>query len=47
MTAMAGSNLNEVVVVGYGTVRKRDLTSAVTSVKAKDFNQGVMAAPTN
>lgn len=45
MTAMAGSNLNEVVVVGYGTVRKRDLTSAVTSVKAKDFNQGVMAAP--
>ena len=45
LTAMAGSNLNEVVVVGYGTVRKRDLTSAVTSIKAKDFNQGVMAAP--
>lgn len=45
LTALAGSNLNEVVVVGYGTVRKRDLTSAVSSVRAKDFNQGVMAAP--
>lgn len=45
LTAMSGNNLNEVVVVGYGTVRKRDLTSAVTSIKAKDFNQGVMAAP--
>ena len=39
------SNLNEVVVVGYGTARKRDLTGAVTSVKAKDFNQGIIAAP--
>jgi TonB-linked SusC/RagA family outer membrane protein len=29
--------LDEVVVVGYGTVRKRDLTGAVTSVKAKDI----------
>ena len=45
LTAMSGNNLNEVVVVGYGTVRKRDLTSAVSSVRAKDFNQGVMAAP--
>lgn len=39
------NNLNEVVVIGYGTVRKRDLTGAVTSVKAKDFNQGVITAP--
>ena len=37
--------LNEVVVIGYGTQRKRDLTGAVASVKAKDFNQGVQIAP--
>lgn len=43
--AASGSNLNEVVVVGYGTARKRDLTGAVASVKAKDFNQGVINAP--
>lgn len=41
------SNLNEVVVVGYGTARKRDLTGSVASVKAKDFNQGVFASPDN
>ena len=29
--------LDEVVVVGYGTVKKRDLTGAVTSVKAEDI----------
>ncbi|MBC7848942.1 MAG: SusC/RagA family TonB-linked outer membrane protein, partial [Chitinophagaceae bacterium] len=43
--ASSGSNLNEVVVVGYGTARKRDLTGAVASVKAKDFNQGVITSP--
>ncbi|NCI47389.1 SusC/RagA family TonB-linked outer membrane protein [Sediminibacterium soli] len=37
--------LGEVVVIGYGTTRKRDLTGAVTSVKAKDFNTGVITAP--
>lgn len=39
-------NLNEVVVIGYGTVRKRDVTGAVTAVKEKDFNVGVVTAPT-
>ena len=29
--------LNEVVVIGYGTQRKGDITSAITSVKAEDF----------
>ncbi len=37
--------LGEVVVIGYGTARRRDLTGAVTSVKAKDFNTGVITAP--
>ncbi|MBQ9261585.1 MAG: TonB-dependent receptor [Prevotella sp.] len=32
--------LNEVVVIGYGTQRKADITSAVASVKAEDFNAG-------
>ncbi|WP_290795398.1 SusC/RagA family TonB-linked outer membrane protein [Flavihumibacter sp. UBA7668] len=41
----SNSDLNEVVVVGYGTSRKKDLTGAVASVKAKDFNKGVVTAP--
>lgn len=39
-------SINEVVVVGYGAVRKRDVTGAVSAVKEKDFNVGVIAAPT-
>ncbi|WP_245893619.1 SusC/RagA family TonB-linked outer membrane protein [Sphingobacterium gobiense] len=34
------SDLDEVVVVGYGTQRKSDLTGAVASVEEKDFNKG-------
>lgn len=41
----AGSNLNEVVVTGYGTSRKRDLTGSVGSIKEKDFNKGVFTSP--
>ncbi|MTK53988.1 TonB-dependent receptor [Paludibacter sp.] len=33
-------NINEVVVIGYGTQKKGDITSAVASVKAEDFTQG-------
>src|SRR5690606_38987429 len=40
-----GESLDEVVVIGYGTARKRDLTGSVASVQAKDFNKGVIAAP--
>jgi iron complex outermembrane receptor protein len=39
------ASIGEVVVIGYGTARKRDLTGSVSSVKAKDFNQGVITAP--
>lgn len=39
------SDLNEVVVVGYGTARRGDITGAVASVKAKDFNQGIQTSP--
>ncbi|HUP11669.1 MAG TPA: SusC/RagA family TonB-linked outer membrane protein, partial [Niastella sp.] len=34
---VADSKLNEVVVIGYGTVRRSDVSSAVSSVKAKDL----------
>ena len=37
--------LSDVVVVGYGTARRRDLTGAVASVAAKDFNKGIQTAP--
>jgi len=39
------TNLNEVVVIGYGTQRKKDLTGSVVSVTAKDFNQGPLTTP--
>ena len=32
--------LEEVVVVGYGTMRRKDVTSSITSVQAKDMNVG-------
>ena len=37
--------LNEVVVVGYGTARRRDLTGAVTVVSSKDFQKGAITTP--
>lgn len=35
------NTLDEVVVIAYGTVRKSDMTGAVSSMKEKDFNKGV------
>ena len=37
--------LNEVVVVGYGTMRRKDVTSSITTVKAEDLNKGVFTDP--
>ena len=34
---LAASTLNDVVVVGYGTVKRKDLTGSVSSVSAKDL----------
>ncbi len=39
------ASLEEVVVVGYGTTQKKDLTGSVASIQAKDFNKGVIIAP--
>jgi len=40
-------SLSEIAVigVGYGTERKKDLTGAVESISAKDFNQGAIINP--
>lgn len=37
--------LNEVVVVGYGTMRRKDVTSSITTVKSEDLNKGVFTDP--
>lgn len=38
--------LNEVVAIGYGTVRKKDITGSVSSVNAKTLSQVPVASPT-
>lgn len=37
--------MTEVVVIGYGTQLKKDLTGTVSSVSSKDFNQGLIGSP--
>ena len=39
------TSMNEVVVIGYGTRLKKDLTGAVTAISAKDFNKGSITTP--
>ncbi|GAA3522625.1 TonB-dependent receptor [Aquimarina addita] len=39
------SNLQEVVLIGYGSASKKDVTAAVAKVSAKDFNQGAIISP--
>jgi TonB-linked SusC/RagA family outer membrane protein len=39
------TTLNEVVVIGYGTVKNKDLTGSVATVTAKDFDQGSVTTP--
>ena len=37
--------LDEVVIVGYGTQKKEELTSAITNIKSEDFNAGNINDP--
>lgn len=37
--------MDEVVVIGYGTQKKDDLTGSITAVGEKDFNQGLISSP--
>ncbi len=41
----AATSLGEVVVVGYGTQRKKDITGAVSNLKSDDFNKGFVDNP--
>jgi len=37
--------LDEIVVIGYGTVKKSDATGSVAAVSSKDFNKGAITSP--
>lgn len=37
--------MDEVVVIGYGTQKKDDLTGSITSIGEKDFNEGLISSP--
>jgi iron complex outermembrane receptor protein len=43
--ASSATNLTDVVVVGYGTVKKKDATGSVAQLTTKDFNKGVISTP--
>jgi len=43
--ALESQAISEVVVVGYGTQRKKEITSSVTSLKTEDFNRGTVNDP--
>ena len=44
MVPTSGS-LNEIVVIGYGSVRKKDLSGSITTVTAKDFQRCTITTP--
>ncbi len=39
------TSLDELVVIGYGTVKKTDATGSVSTVSSKDFNKGNVTSP--
>ncbi len=39
----SSQSLNDVVVIGYGTSQRRDVTGAIASVRSKDFDKGVVS----
>ncbi|MDE3234406.1 MAG: TonB-dependent receptor [Bacteroidota bacterium] len=39
------ASLNEVVVIGYGTAKKKDVTGSVATVTSKDFVKGAITSP--
>ncbi|WP_299437268.1 SusC/RagA family TonB-linked outer membrane protein [uncultured Aquimarina sp.] len=41
------AELEQVVVIGYGSARKKDLTGSVSTVTADDFNKGNIVSPEN
>lgn len=43
--AQSSEMLAELVVIGYGTQKKSDVTGAVTQLKNENFNQGIVTNP--
>ncbi|MBR6251363.1 MAG: TonB-dependent receptor plug domain-containing protein, partial [Bacteroidales bacterium] len=41
----SNTELEELVVIGYGTMKKKDVTSSITTVTAEDLNRGVYTDP--
>ena len=37
--------LDEVVVIGYGSVKKDDLSGSVVAIKAEEMNKGAVTSP--
>ncbi|NLA16186.1 MAG: TonB-dependent receptor [Bacteroidales bacterium] len=37
--------LEEVVIIGYGTIKKSDMTGSVVAIKAEDLNRGAISSP--
>ena len=44
MAASTGQ-LSEIVVIGYGTSNKKDVTGAITAISSEEFNLGVFTSP--
>ncbi len=40
-----GQVLEEVVVIGYGVVKREDVTGAIQSINSEEFNKGAIAGP--
>ena len=45
MMAEDNQLLDEVVVIGYGSMQRKDITSSITTIKAEDLNVGVYTSP--
>ncbi len=42
--SISNKALSEVVVIGYGTVKKTDATGSIVAVSSKDFNKGAITS---
>ncbi|MEZ5196011.1 MAG: SusC/RagA family TonB-linked outer membrane protein [Bacteroidales bacterium] len=43
--SVSSTMLDELVVIGYGVVKKKDATGSVTAIEAESFNRGVLSSP--
>src|SRR5450631_1701840 len=42
---MSGSSLNDVIIIGYGTAKRKEVTGSISTVGSKDFQQGIITTP--